>query len=184
MVASLAEPVTVHTSWRGLGSALLSPTVLLAYAAVLLSAGGTGPVASISLLVGLGLAGVGLFDYPHRTEFSHEGIRRVCLLRTQLLPWADVVAIERAPGSVRSAIRQRGDDTPKVATGGLVARGLGRRRYLLTDRIESQGEYDRLRELLESLDVATSLRAGRPNPDVPPTDLYRPSRRSGNEERT
>jgi hypothetical protein len=43
----------------------------------------------------------------------------------------------------------------------------------LTDRVEGQLEFDALARLLRELDVATSLRAGRPSLDTPPSDLYR-----------
>ncbi|MBW3618874.1 MAG: hypothetical protein KY461_01400 [Actinobacteria bacterium] len=184
MTRPASDAVTVHTSWRGVLSSAISPVVLLGYGLLVLSARGPAPVALVALVVGVGLAGVALFDYPRRTEFSPEGIRRVCPLRDDVLPWSRTVAIERAPGSVRSAIRLRGDDTPKAPTGGLVARGLGRRRHLLSDRVESRREYDELEALLDGLDVTTVLRAGRPGADVPPTDLYR--RRAGHrsEDRT
>lgn len=172
-------PVMLHTSWRGLLSAFLSPVLLLGYATLLLTARGPGSIAVAALVLGLGLGAVALLDYPHRTELGRDGVRRVCVLRTQLLRWSELVAIERAPGSARSALRRRGEDgQPKVVSGGLVARGLGRRRYLLTDRLESQQEYDEVRRLLDRLDVATNLRAGRPTTDAPPTDLYRRSGRA------
>lgn len=184
MTPPLLEPVTVHTSWRGLLSAVVSPLLLLGYAVLLVSSDGAGPIAVGALAIGLGLAVVAVLDYPIRSELSAEGVRRVCLLRSQLLPWSELVAIERAPGSARSALRRRREDgQPKVVTGGLVARGRGRRRYLLTDRIESRREYDAIRALFDRLELATNLRAARPAEDAPPTDLYRRSGRRRREDR-
>lgn len=174
-MAAPPHRVTVHTSWRGLAAAVASPLVLLVFAVMLLAARGPGPVANVALLFGLGLGAVTLYDYPRRTEFAPDGVHRVCMLRRQVLPWSEIVAIERTGGSAREALRRRGEHTPTPTTprGGLVARGFGKRRFLLTDRVESRREFEDLQALMAELEVATSLRARRPSAEAPPTDLYR-----------
>lgn len=177
------DQVTVHTSWRGLAAAVASPVLLLSFAVLLLSARGPGPVANVALVLGLGLGTVTLLDYPRRAEFDAEGVTRVCMLRRQAIPWSELVAIERTGGSARQALRSRREGAHTVPRGGLVARGHGKRRHLLTDRVESRREYEELQALMDHLDVATRLRAGRPSAEAPPTDLYRRSRAPKREDR-
>ena len=172
-MVSPPDRVTVHTSWRGLATAVTSPILLLGFAGVLVSARGPGPVAIGASVLGVALAVVTLWDYPRRAEFSGDGVHRLCVLRRQVLRWSELVAIERTGGSAREALRRRDEQGPVAPRGGLVARGLGKRRYLLTDRVESRREFDDLSALMDHLDVPTVLRARRPGAEVPPTDLYR-----------
>ena len=58
-----------------------------------------------------------------------------------------------------------------TVVGGLTA-VVGRRRYLLTDHVESAAEYDHLEVLLDPHDLLTD-RLHRPGEDTPPTWLYR-----------
>jgi hypothetical protein len=58
-------------------------------------------------------------------------------------------------------------------SGGLFARGHGRR-WLLTDQVESQEEYDRVRDLLRSLPSPVALRATRPTAGPPDRRLPPP----------
>lgn len=178
----LRDRVTVHSSWRGLAAAVVSPLALIGFGAAVLLAGGLGPVAVLSLVVGAALGAVTLGDYPRRAVFTPAGIERVCFVRTQLLPWSEVVALERTPPKATAALRRHREDRP--ATGGLVARGFGKRRYLLTDRIEGREEFDAIAALLREHDLATNLRAARPSEDAPPSDLYRRGRRAPGQERT
>lgn len=166
--------VTVYTSWRGLASAVASPLVLVGLGGYLMTATGPGVVALVLLVLGSGLGAVTLWDYPRRARFTAAGIERVCFLRRQLLPWDQVVALERPRPPVLSQVKVRGSDQAlRPPSGGLVARGAGRRRYLLTDRIESQREFDAIQQVLAVAHAPTTVRAARPVGDAPPTDLYR-----------
>ena len=91
---------------------------------------------SITTLVVLALAALAtavlLLDLPRRSEITTAGIARVCLLRTELVPWDQVIAIERQ----RRRIRGKG-------TGGLIARGR-RGRWLLSSAAEPPHVHQRL----------------------------------------
>jgi hypothetical protein len=66
------------------------------------------PVGLVVLGAVLGL--VAAVDYPRHTRFDDLGILRVCALRSQRLPWSDVVAIERTPRTTAARLRAlRGD---------------------------------------------------------------------------
>jgi len=174
-----AASCVVHSSLRGLMSAVATPLVLLAL--------GTGATISSSevrgvpialIAVGTVLGVIVAFDYPRHTRFEEGGISRVCILRTQRLPWSDVIAIERTPRRTLARVRQlTSRDRQEHNSGGLVARGSGRSRWLLTDHAESAQEHDQVRKLLDHLDVATTLRARRPPEGRAPSDLYRLRRR-------
>lgn len=173
--------VVVHTSWRGLLTAVSAPLILLVLGGLGLQAG-PGPVALVLTGSGLLLGLVVALDYPRRAVFDRDGVERVCFLRRQRLPWDRLVAIERTrPTTVAQARNLRAAEAreSRVVSGGLVARGPRRRRWLLTDRIESRGEYDRLAELLRDEEIPTLLRAPRPHADAPPSDLYRRRSRHG-----
>lgn len=116
------------------------PWVWTSASAVLLGGLGTTALRTsgprIATLVVLALAtlatAVLLLDLPRRSEIRPSGIARVCLLRTELVPWHQVVAIERQ----RRRIRGKG-------TGGLVARGR-RGRWLLSSAAEPPHVHERL----------------------------------------
>ncbi len=169
-------PLTVHSSVRGLLAATVTPLLLLVLGVGAQATAGRPAVLPLSL-VALGiLLGVGvLVDYPRRTRFDATGVTRMCPLRAHRLPWGSVVAIERTPSGASARLRRNLTERRggTLVRGGLVARGPGRRRYLLTDRVEGAVEHDRLRELVAELGVATTLRARRPADDTPPTTLYR-----------
>ena len=76
------------------------------------------------------------------------------------------------PASVEKAEERR------AALGGLVARTVHKRRYLLVDVAEGQAEHDALVKGLAAWGVKVPMRAGRPSADVPPTTMYR-RRRGG-----
>lgn len=135
-----------------------TPLVLLALGVTGLSAG-VRPLPLVLTLLGLVAAGVVLLDLPIRSEFTQDGVTRVCALRRQHLPWGRVVAIERASG-LPSRPDPDGKRKPPGSTRGLVARTGPRRVHLLVDRRESHAEYDAIRQLLR--DRATQLRAGQP----------------------
>jgi hypothetical protein len=169
--------VVVHTSIRGMLAAAATPIILIALG--LLGAANIGwrPVPAVFLAVGALFGLVALLDYPGSTVFDAQGLQRRCALRRQRLPWEKLVAIERPrPSSAATLRNMRERPDEPIVSGGLLARGRGRRRWLLTDRLESRQEYDRLRELLWRLGSPVRLRAARPHEGVPPTGLYRPWR--------
>lgn len=170
------ERVVVHTSLRGLLAAAVTPVALIALGAAALASGGSRAVPSLLLAGGLVLAVVVLADYPRRSEFDLTGITRVCWLRRQHIPWDRVVAIERSRPSTTSHARNLADrrsSSERVVSGGLVGRGAKRRRWLLTDRVESREEHRQLTALLERVARPVVMRAPTPHEGAPPTDLYR-----------
>jgi hypothetical protein len=173
------EVVVVHTSVRGLVAAFATPLILVSLGLLGWSHIGGRPVPLTFLIAGLVLGSIVLVDYPSRVVFDRQGIHRVCPLRRHSLAWERIAAIERPrPSSAATLrnLRERPDEP--IVSGGLIARGTGRRRWLLTDRLESRAEYDRLRDLLGRLGHRVRLRAHRPHDGVPPTDLYRSARRA------
>lgn len=143
---------------------------------------GGRPVPLAFLGVGLALTLVVAYDYPRRSVVGPEGIDRVCLLRVEHLPWPQVVALERDRGSwVRRGWRPAtpSDRQPeRPPSGGLVARGGGRRRWLLIDRVESRDEFDRIKAIVTRHADAVVLRARPPAPTVAPTHWYHRTRSS------
>lgn len=171
--SSDGDGLVLYSSLRGLGSAVFSPAVLIALGAAGLQ-GGWRWFPGLLLAGGLVLAAGLLLDFPRHTRFGTEGMERVCPLRRQHIPWSETVAIERAPASTTDRLRSlREDDKRPIPSGGLVATGTGRRRWLLTDRAESTMEYEALTALLARQQTATVLRAGRPRAENAPTSLYR-----------
>lgn len=170
------DRVVVHTSVRGLLAAAITPVALTALGGAAILDGGPHPVPVLLLLGGLGLAAVVLGDMPRRVEFDLEGLTRVCVLRRHRLEWDRVVAIERSrPSTVtvaRNTMDRRSSRGESTVSGGLLARGSGRRRWLLTDRVESRDEHSRLAALLERVPKPVVLRAPTPHASAPPTDLY------------
>ncbi len=114
--------------------------------------------------LGVGTALIVLLDLPMRSEFTPDGIVRVCPLRRQHLPWSRVVAVERIGGIPRRSSDEQ--DRPPGRTRGLAARTGPRRLHLLVDRRESHAEFDALKALIE--DRATQLRAKEPPLDASP----------------
>jgi hypothetical protein len=170
--------VVIHTSVRGLLAAGLTPLLLVGLGVLGWAGIGVRPVPMTFLLVGAALGVVALVDYPSRVEFDRAGVHRVCALRRHSLPWERVAALERPrPSSVATLRNLREQPDLPVVSGGLLARSTGRRRWLLTDQLESRDEYDRLRELVTDVASPVRMRAARPHEGVPPTDLYRPARR-------
>jgi hypothetical protein len=170
--------VVIHTSVRGLVAAFTTPTLLVGLGWLGINGIGARPVPLAFVAMGLVLGAVVLYDHPSRVQFDRAGVHRVCPLRRHTLPWDQLHAIERPrPTSIATLrnLRERPDEP--IVSGGLLARGRGRRRWLLSDRLESRDEYDRLRELLLALPTTVRLRAPRPHDGVPPTDLYRSARR-------
>jgi hypothetical protein len=170
--------VVIHTSVRGLAAAFVTPLVLVVLGLMGAASIGARPVPVTFLVVGLLLGAVVLTDYPSRVEFDRAGVHRICPLRRHCLPWERIAAFERPrPTSIATMRNMRERPDELLVSGGLIARSRGRRRWLLTDRVESRDEYDRLRQLMDTLGARVRMRAPRPHEGVPPTSLYRPAPR-------
>lgn len=169
----MQERLVLHSSPVRLIGSLVSPALLLAFAAWITATRGVHPVPLIIGAVGLVLLLVALLDVPLRAEFDAEGVTRVCALRRHRLPWSQVNAVVR---TARPRRARPGPDAPAGPDGpprtggprptGLVARVGRRRRYLLTDRCESYKEHKVLRSLVA--DSPAILSASQPPLDTPP----------------
>lgn len=172
--------IVLHTSWRGRFTAVLAPLAILIWGSYGAAVAGLQWFNGLLLLVGLVFAVVVLFDYPLWSSLGPEGIVRRCVLRTERLAWADVGAVARPGARQRFMGLGRGErDAPsKHSTGraGLVAE-VGRRPYLLVDRIESPVEHEAIQNGLKTWAPGMVLRAGKPVEGTPPTWLYK--RREG-----
>jgi hypothetical protein len=195
--------VVLHSSWTGLAAAVVTPTLLLVFAGWMLAARGPRPLPLVLLTVALASAAAVLVSFPRHTRLDAGGITLTRLGRRHHLPWSEVRAISRGPGtqaarsralrdpgrrsgsdprgrSHRSAASRRGaathDELP--VSGGLIAVGVGRRHWLLTDQVEGRAQYDALAALVGRLEPPVPVRAERPHAEAPPTDRYR-RRRSG-----
>jgi hypothetical protein len=190
--------VVVHSSLSGLAAAVVTPTLLLVFAAVMLAARGPRPLPLVLASVGIGTSVAVIVGFPRHSRLDTGGITLTRLGRRRHLPWSEVRAITRGPGTqaARSralrapstgAGRATGGRSPGAApsgrhaatdeelpvSGGLVAVGAGRRRWLLADQVESRAQFDALAVLARTLDPPVPVRAQRPHADAPPTDLYR-----------
>lgn len=157
-------PLVLHSSLIRLGLQAATPVFLLVLGLTGLRTG-VGVVPVVITALGVGAALVVLLDLPVRSEFTDEGIVRVCPLRKQHLPWSRVVAVERV-GGIPQRSSDDGPQRPPGRTRGLAARTGPRRVHLLVDRRESHAEWDALRALLK--DRATQLRAKEPPLEAPP----------------
>lgn len=156
--------LVLHSSiWR-LVLQWSTPLVLLALGVTGLG-GGVRPFPLLLTALGLIAGGIVLLDLPLRSEFTADGVTRVCALRRHHLLWTGVVAIERA-GGMPSRPDPDGQRKPPGMARGLVARTGPRRVHLLVDRRESHAEHDAIRQLLR--DRATQLRAGQPPLEAAP----------------
>lgn len=158
-------PLVLHSSPVRLALQAVTPLFLLALGLTGLSGGG-GLLSVVITALGLVTALVVLLDLPVRSEFTPDGILRVCPLRQQHLPWSRVVAVERIGGIPGRRSPDDGAQRPPGRTRGLAARTGPRRLHLLVDRRESHAEWDVLRALLK--DRATQLRAEEPPLDATP----------------
>lgn len=165
----------LYPSLRGLLAVLLTPHLLILLGAWGLT-GGTSTVAIGMVVLGVVTAAIGLFSYPRHVVVSPEGIELVSVLRRRRLPWEQVRGIERTrPGGARR-LKARYDGAEGGAagpSGGLLARGHGRRHWMLTDHVESAGEYDHLCAIVGAAPGSPRVGAARPDETTPPTWLYR-----------
>ncbi|MGH1505260.1 MAG: hypothetical protein ACRBI6_17045 [Acidimicrobiales bacterium] len=158
------QAIVVHTSWRGRLTSLVGPAVLLALGVYGIAVGGPNVVNVAFAAVGAALLAVGVFDYPFTTWFLSDRLERRCLGRTQTLDWGRVGAVRRA--SSRSLVRGGG-----AGRGGLVA-VVGGRPHLLSDRAESQFEFEALR-VASVRWPAMAFTASEPAAGRPPTWLHK-----------
>ncbi|HSK24105.1 MAG TPA: PH domain-containing protein [Egicoccus sp.] len=164
----------LYPSLRGLLAVLLTPHLLIVLGAWGLT-GGANTVAIGMVVIGIVTAATGLYSYPRHVVLSPDGIELVSVLRRRRLPWEQVRGIERTrPGSARRLkARYDGADGGAGPSGGLLARGHGRRRWMMTDHVESVDEYDRLCAIVLAAPGSTRVGAARPDDATPPTWLYR-----------
>jgi hypothetical protein len=167
VTAERDQQLTLHSGWRGILLSYLGAIAVFVAGVVSVAGAGARVVPVGLLIVGIVLVIGVLADYPISTRFSVDGVQRRALVRHHLIRWDTVTAFTRARPSIRVA--QRG-----FAPGGLTAL-VGRRNYLLVDRVESGGEYDRLDTLLRSWDIDLGL-GMRPSDNVAPTWMYRRKR--------
>ena len=167
MTAEHDQQLTLHSGWRGILLSYFGATAVLVAGVVSVVGAGVRAVPVGLLIIGIVLVIGVVVDYPISTRFSIDGVERRALARHHLIPWDDVTALTRARPSIRVAQRD-------FAPGGLTA-VVGRRNYLLVDRVESGGEYDRLESLLRSWEVDRGL-GMRPSDNVVPTWMYRRKR--------
>ena len=171
-------PITLYSSWRGMGLAILSPALLVAIGAYGLILGGRWLwLPGVIFAAGLVLATISLFDFPVKVIFTGGGVERRMALRHQVIPWDNIMVLERfrkRHWRVPRWMRVGEDRDPSPPTpGGLVALTGSRRRYLLVDRGESQPEYDSLVSAMTEWAPDVVVNAARPDKKVPPTFLYR-----------
>ncbi len=170
-----ARHLVLYPTWVGLLAAGLVPPGLLLLGLLAWASTGTGAVTWTLLVAGTGTVALAGRDFPRHVVIGPEGIERRCLLRRHVLPFSEVVAIQRAPAPRLAAARAARSSEPgerQRVMGGLLATGHGRRRWMLTDQPESREEYDHLAALLV-VGGGTDLQAARPAPGSTPTSLYR-----------
>ncbi len=175
------RPVVLHTSWRGRATAFIGPSVLLAWGVYGVVAGGIQLFNGLLMAVGGVLFVIVAFDYPMHSTIGADGVTRRCLLRTERLGWDRVRTIARPGARQRffGGTQDRLLARPEGPRGrsGLIAE-VGRRPYLLVDRIESPAEHEAIERGLRHWAPGLALRATRPVDGTPPTWLYKTSRAS------
>jgi hypothetical protein len=165
------QQLTLHSGWLGIILSYLGAFAVLIAGVVSVMGSGGAALSFVVLVLGALLFGGVLADYPIASTFSAHGVQRRPLLRRHLFPWGSFI-VSRARPSLRVVHRE-------LSPGGLVA-VVGRRRYLLVDRVESGAEFDRLEALCRAWGVEASL-GMRPADTVTPTWLYRRKRWAPND---
>lgn len=161
--------LTVHSSWSGLISVAAGALMLAAIAGVAVTGGALNWWRIVLVLFALLGLFAAFFDFPVSSRFDPDGVERRMLLRRQYIEFSERTRLTRARPSPTRLLRG-------LRHGGL-ALGVGRLRIMLVDRCESEDEYDRLVELLETgSGPGASVGASqlpRPDSGVSPTWLYR-----------
>ena len=159
-----AKQLTIHSSWKGIITSFGGGGLTLLVGVLAVSANGIRFLPMIILSAGVMLAVGLLFDFPIAATFDRDGVVRRALLRRHWLRWQQVDQLTRTRPSIFAMRRQ-------VVQGGLTA-VVGKRRYLLTDSVESLAEHETLTRLLDAHEIAVDGLL-RPPDDVAPSWLYR-----------
>jgi len=159
-----AEQITIHSSWKGIITSYGGAALILLGGSIAVSANGGRLLPILILLGGMILTAGVLFDYPLAATFDRDGVVRRALFRRHRIEWERVDQLTRTRPSIFAMRRQ-------VVQGGLTA-AVGKRRYLLTDAVESLDEHEALARLLDGHEIAFDGLL-RPPDDVPPSWLYR-----------
>lgn len=162
--------ITMHSSWRSLAMGGMTAGLVALAGTWAVAQAGFGPVPATVCVLGWLLVAVMAFDFPVATTFTADGVQRRMVLRRQWFAWERIDQLTRTRPSLVRLDR-------RVEHGGLTAK-LGRRRYLLVDRCESNDEFDSLLGVLEAAGIEDRI-AGmllRPGEKAPPTWLYRRKR--------
>lgn len=166
----------MHTSWRGRITAFVGPAIVLGWGTYGVVLAGLQWFNGILVCIGLVLGAVVTFDYPLTTTIGAGGVTRRCLLRSEHLGWDEVRTIARPGARQRffGSSRSPSDGLKETSSGrsGLVAE-VGKRPYLLVDRIESPAEHEALVRGLRSWAPNLVMRASRPADGTPPTWLHK-----------
>jgi hypothetical protein len=157
------DEVRLYASWRGMLLAFGAPLVPLLLGIGASADGGPNVLTVLLTLFGLGLLVVSLFDFPLSVTFSASGIARRTVLRLHRMRWDSINAITRAP--TRRLLGRAKRVGPLCAA-------VGKRRYLLVDRVEGIDEFDAMRALVQSLPDLVPIPAEPPAPETAPTWLY------------
>lgn len=159
-----ADQITIHSSWRGVVWSHVGALSVLLVGVITVSANGTRMVPMLVLAGGVVLTTGALFDYPVAATFDRVGVTRRAPLRRHRIRWERVDQLTRTRPGIFMSRR-------KVVRGGLTA-AVGKRRYLLTDSVESLAEHEALAALLDGHDLGFDGLLHPPD-DVAPTWLYR-----------
>ena len=164
----MPEPVTLHTSWRGIVTGCLGAALLFAAGVLVVGSVGFRVLPTVLLLAGVAAVAIVTLDHPIAVTFDADGLTRRMLLRRHRMPWSAIDQLSRSRPGLVAGVR-------RMSHGGLVA-VVGRRRYMLVDRCESPDEFAALERLLDPVDVSILEHVPRPHASAQPTWLYRRAR--------
>lgn len=168
-VRGSGQGLTLHSSWWGITSGMVSSSVLVALGGWGVLSVGFNWIPTVLLAVGVLLLAVVVFDLPVASRVTLEGIERRALARRHHLRWDGIRALSRGRPAMRLRNRQL-DPGPLVAV-------VGRRRYMVIDQTESLEEYQQLIALLTHLERHDDIELLLAPPERrPPTWTYRRSR--------
>ncbi len=159
------ERVVLHSSWTGIGLAVLGAILLVVVSVIAWATAGASVLTVLVTILATASVLAVAFDLPIASSFGATDVIRHTPLRRHHLDWHDITRLKR----VRVGIHR----TRHGRQGGLIA-NRGHRNYTLVDRLESRLEFDDLRKLLgaegERLGLNDDLR---PPEGRPPTWLHR-----------
>ena len=157
--------VTLHSSWRRIVAAAVGASVVLLAGILVVAGAGWRVIPTATLVFGVALVAIVLFDYPVASTFDEDGVTRRMVLRRQRLRWDRIDSLSRTRPALVSGFR-------KLAQGGLVAVA-GRRRYLLVDRCESLEEYEAVQRAMGERAMGLMATTPEPPAGMVPTWWYR-----------